>query len=75
MRSFNTETKKFNAAVTKQRLYHGSQGCPIKVQQKLMNAANRAINNLGWDIYEAYEAVVDKANALGPITPMPGKDY
>lgn len=69
-----------DAAVHKQRLYHGSHGvCNVKTQQKLMERANRAIASLakstGYDVNLVYEAVVNRAIALGPITPMPGKDY
>jgi phage I-like protein len=67
------------AALTAARLYIGSEGLPIRVQQKLYAKLQRKIVAVekvhGASNGAVYDEVIARAHSLGRIIPSPGKDY
>jgi len=64
-------------AVLAARLYHGSAGLPIRVQQRLYDRKRRAADAVRrrTGAQDAGEQIEREALRLGPVMPSPGKDY
>lgn len=62
---------KAQKAVKAIREYMGSDGLPIKTQQRFYNRMMKAMDGL--EMYR--DAIEARANELGPIHLRPGKDY
>lgn len=70
-------TKAVARAVHLARLYAGSLATPIRVQQRLyqrMRTASLAVAR-ATGVEDAPSQISAEAARLGPLTPMPGKDY
>jgi hypothetical protein len=61
------------------QLYHGSMGLPVKTQQKFYARMRKAVTAVatkyGASEGTVHDQVTERAQSLGPIRPMPGKDY
>jgi len=66
-------------AVKAAQIYHGSQGAPLKYQQKLYERMERAAQSVakkvGMDFNNALDQITQEALRRGNITAMPGKHY
>lgn len=66
-------------AVEAARLYMGSEGLPIKTQQRfykrMMKAIERAARAAKMDVHIAHQQITARASSLGRVRPQPGKDY
>ena len=79
-RAPNTQnSRSVEAAVRKMRLYIGSDRCPIKSSQKFYDSAYKAIESVArihnLDFHDTWAQITSRAQTLGAIVPMPGKDY
>ena len=73
-------TAKINAAVEAARFYHGSEGLPVKTQQRFYAAMMRKIAAVvkatgASDQQFVFDQIVARARSVGRLMPRPGKDY
>lgn len=77
-RAHKPSAKTLARAVHLTRLYAGSTGTTsIRVQQRLydrMRAASLAVAR-ATGVEDAPHQIAEEARRLGPLTPIPGKDY
>lgn len=70
---------RFEKALKTVRLYMGSEGLSIKVQQRFYNRMRKELSAIaaskGLDEGEVAEAFEREARSRGVLTPQPGKDY
>jgi len=72
-------SKKVERALNDARLYIGSSGTPIKVQERLYKKviahSTSIAEQRNMNTNDVWQQLMDKAVSVGPIVPRPGKDY